>query len=806
MSAPSILAILHRCAQLFIAAQLIISQVDAAEFSREKLDQFLNKYCINCHGSEKPKGDYSLAPFLSKPLKEKASDWHDILERLSEQDMPPRKEKEIPRPDSADYIAAADWLKHELQIIAGETGRLMRRLNRAEYNNTIRDLLLVDVRPADMFPQDLGREGFDNVAEAQSTSPFLLEKYMKAAQQVLSLAIVDRPEPKRIHYQFYPLNKNQVEGKTPLKPSPVSLEKVIGKKPDELGGLKQRVFNLDSYSFSTKEGNGTVRDGKGLHGYEVVMPHDGRGRRALMEFKNELPIGRYKVTVLAYAALAKDWRGQQLPRTGACVMGIEVNGQRVAECNVDVGAEPQTYEFEFQTTAEHTTIVAIPASQPNKQDMPGIPNLIICSAEVTGPLYDKWPPASHRAIFGDDGKRTLDQILTNFITLAFRRPALATEITQYKTIAQKAKNSGASFETAVATALQAVLVSPNFLFIVEDTRPNRELSDHEIASRLSYFLWSSMPDDRLMKLAEAKQLKLPEVLRTQIAIMLQDRKSEALVDNFAAQWTGIRRLHEIAPDPTVFKNWDDDLRSSMREETETFFRYIMRENLSLLNFIDSDFAFVNERLARHYGIPGVQGSQLQKILLKPEYNRGGLLTQASVLTLSSQPTRSSPIFRGKFVVDKLFNRPPPNPPADVPVLPEAPAGNTPKNLREQLALHASDANCKSCHQKIDPWGVPMESYDGIGMWRKLNVEDLTAKLESGESIEGSQGIKTALRQRKSEFVRGFSEKLLTYALGRSLDILDKKHLVTILENLAHRNYEFQELIQQVVTSKSFIEK
>ncbi|HYG77441.1 MAG TPA: DUF1592 domain-containing protein [Planctomycetota bacterium] len=803
MSAPRSL---KRCRLFGLCALLFacLASAHGADMTRGAFDQFLNKYCISCHGAEKPKGDYSLVPLLNKPLKDNLPDWHSVLERLTEQDMPPRKEKTNQRPSTAEYDAASSWLQHELLVAAGNTGRLMRRLNRSEYNNTMRDLLLVDVRPADMFPQDLGREGFDNIAEAQSTSPLLIEKYMKAAQHVLSVAIAPDAEPRRVDLQFFPLNRNQVEAKSPVKPTPAGVEKLIGKKPEELEGSSVRLMSMDNYSFVGGAGNGTVREGKGLHGYEVVLPNDGRNRRAQMDFKNELPVGRYKVVVQAYAEQTRDWRKKELPRTGACIMGLDVNGQRVAECNVDIATEPRTYEFEIQTMVERSAVTIVPASMPNKQDMPGIPSLVLCSARLTGPLYDKWPPASHRAVFGEDPRATMDQQLDSFISRAFRRPALPEEVAYYKSIAQAEIKNGVKPQAALALALQAVLVSPNFLFIIEESRPNGELNDYEIAARLSYFLWSSMPDQRLFKIAAGKQLKKPDVLRAQVAIMLKDPKAEALVDNFAAQWTNIRRLLEVAPDPTVFKNWDDDLRNSMREETEHFFRHVMRENLSLLNFIDSNFTFLNERLARHYGISGVQGSHLQKVELKPEYRRGGILTQASVLTLNSQPTRSSPIFRGKFVVDKLFNRPPPNPPADVPALQEDLASKTPKNLREQLALHAADANCKSCHQKIDPWGVPMESYDGIGAWRELAADDLTATLENGKTIAGPAGIKAALLERKNEFLRGISEKMLLYALGRNLDIRDKKHLTTIIEQVAKRDYLFQELIQAIVTSPPFL--
>ncbi len=769
--------------------------------------QFVKTYCVDCHNAEKMKGDYDVTPLLkTRSVKENIPEWEDVLKQITEQDMPPRKAKEAKRPTDAQYTAMAGWLQKEVALATGNAGRLARRLNRAEYNNTMRDLLGADVHPADIFPQDLGREGFDNVAEAQSVSPLLLEKYLRAAREALAMVIVTQKEPEKLQRHYYPLNRDQRQGKEPTKTLPPDLAATVAVQPEyKQQTLATQVMGLDFGSGSPgKDGKpGPVREGKGPHGYEVVLPHTGNmGRRGQIDFKNSLPLGRYKLVVRAYAEKAKSFKGDVLEPSGACVLGLDVNSIRVEERSVPIAAAPQVFEFEFSTDREKTGLSFGAASSVNKADLPGIPNLIICDAELTGPIYDQWPPAPHRAIFGPDGKWTVDEIISHFLPRAFRRPVTMDEVAKYRAIAEEETKAGASKEEAVNVALQAILVSPNFLFLVEDSRPDRKLNDYEFAARLSYFLWSSMPDADLTALAKSGRIRDPQTLRGQVLRMLRDPKAEAMVDNFAAQWIGFRRLGDIAPDPTVFKTWDEDLRKAMRDESENFFRYVMRENLSVLNFLDSDFTFVNERLARHYGIEGVKGSAFQKVTLKPELGRGGLLTQAGVLTLGSQPTRSSPVFRGKFVVEHLFNRPPPPPPANVPQLDESKVA-TPKNMREQLAQHAADANCASCHVKIDPWGLSMEGFDGIGLARKLSDDEVTGILAEGGKVVGSAGLKKELMARKDLFIRGLMEKTMLYACGRTMTIEDRQQVPQLCAYVAKEGYKFHAMVLAAVFSQPF---
>lgn len=767
----------------------------------------LKTYCVACHGEKKPEGyfnKFNIEPLLAgEKFEQNVNGWRGVLERLEARDMPP-DDKQTKRPSEDDFDKSSVWLRRELARFAPASSHLSRRLNRLEYNNTIRDLLLIDFPAAEEFPQDLGLEGFDNVVEAQSLAPNLLEKYSQAAQESLARAIVSGDKPAPIDARYFPLSSEQWEMKVPIKESPVGLEKVLEKYPRQPKG-DLRVLGT----------GGKVRDGKGAHGYETVIeprsypwpdkPH--------VDINFESPaLGlRYKAKVRAYAELAKDKNGEDVAPTAPCTLTLAVNLRHQARVEIEVGSEPKDYEFDFVANMRHVSLRFSFAN--DARDVRGIPRLVICEVQLIGPVIDSWPPPSHQAIFGPNAngpdangpneKWSMDEVLTHFIERAFRRPATSDEVAAYRALIDDEINAGASQQEAIAIGLQAVMVSPNFLFLVEESRPERRLSDYELATRLSYFLWSSMPDAELFRVAQEGKLNEPATLKAQVARMLQDAKAEALVDSFAVQWLGVRRVNDLTPDSKTFNNWDNDLRWSIQEEPEHFFRYIMRENLSLLTFLDSDFTFVNQRLAKHYGMADVKGLEFRKVDLKPEDNRGGILTQAVVLAVGAQPTRTSPVNRGKFVVDKLFNRPPPNPPADVPKLDETAATSAPKSLRQQLAQHAHDAQCAGCHQKIDYWGLALEGYDGIGARRKVAPEDESADLPDGRSVVGAPGLKEELLRRKNDFIRGLAEKMMLYSLGRTLGFEDKEHIPAIQQQVAASGYKFHSLVEAIVLSDPF---
>lgn len=775
-------------------------------FNPANSSAFFKAYCVACHGATKPEGYFNnlnIEPLLAGgKLAESVTTWQAVLERLEARDMPPDDGKSV-RPGEEDFEKSSAWLRHELVRFTPPRGHWSRRLNRLEYNNTIRDLLRIDYGAADEFPPDLGLEGFDNIVEAQSLAPNLLEKYAQAAQDSLERAIFSGERPPLIDIHYYPITREQWEKKAPLKPSPIDLEQVIGRHEVafDYGGAKTGDVRF-------LVAGGTQREGKGPHGYETVIEHrqhpEKRGAQIHFEWPSPVLGARYKVKVKAYAEPNQDKQGREIPPSGPCILGFFANHRSIARVAVELGTEPKEYEFEFVANSRHHVSLRMNAqAEANGRDTQGVPRLIICEAELIGPFLDSWPPPSHQAIFGPDNSWKTAEILAHFIERAFRRPASADEIATYCSLIDAETAVGTSQQDAILLALQAILVSPNFLFLVEQSRPDGSLSDYELATRLSYFLWSSMPDAELFRLAGEGKLHDPATLREQVTRMLADPKAEALVDGFAVQWLGIRRANDLTPDSKLFPTWDNDLRRAMQEESESFFRYVMRENLSLLSFLDADFCFVNQRLAKHYGLDGVTGLELRKFDLKPEDGRGGVLTQGLVLAVGAQPTRTSPVNRGKFVVDKLFNRPPPNPPADVPKLEENPAGKSPQTLREQLAQHARQTQCAACHQKIDYWGLALEGYDAIGGRRKVTAVDESASLPDGRAVVGAAGLKQELLRRKADFIRGLSEKMMLYALGRTLTFEDKEQIPAIGQQVAADEYRFHTLVKAIVLSDAF---
>jgi hypothetical protein len=398
------------------------------------------------------------------------------------------------------------------------------------------------------------------------------------------------------------------------------------------------------------------------------------------------------------------------------------------------------------------------------------------------------------------------EVITRFATRAFRRPLKPEEAERYLKVYDQAEQDGERFENRIRLVLYRVLVSPHFLFRVEldppDAKPGTSypISEYELASRLSYFLWSSMPDDELLGLAARGELR--QNLEAQVWRLLQDPKSASFVQNFAGQWLTLRNLASASPDPKLFPSFDEELRSAMHRETELFFEAIMREDRSILDFLDASFSFVNERLAKHYGIEGVQGKEFQRVQLPA--NRGGLLTQASILTLTSNPTRTAPVKRGKWVLDQLLNTPPPPPPPDVPEITEE--KQLTGSLRKVMELHRENALCASCHQRMDPIGFAFENYDAIGAWRDRDGKfpiDPSGGLPSGQMFQGPAELKTILKGKKDLFGRCLSEKMLTYALGRGLEYYDKCAVDKILIALEKNRFRFSTLVLEVVKSEPF---
>jgi hypothetical protein len=611
----------------FVLAVLLVgwpTRTDAASadarltFARD-VAPLVSRYCVKCHGGARPRGGLALDKFTDDAsVLKKRWVWEQVADNLRSGDMPPPGKQ---RPSAAEIDTLNNWL----DAVVFQTdcnapkdpGRVtIRRLNRAEYNNTIRDLVGLRFQPADDFPQDDVGYGFDNIGDVLSLPPLLMEKYVAAAEKIV--------------------------------------EKVLA-TPE----ARQRIF--------------------------------------------------------------------------------------------------------FLTT---------------------------------------------------QNEESARQILERFAGRAYRRPITREEIRRLLQFVEMAEKNRDGFETGIALAMQAVLVSPHFLFRVElDPRPNdpkavHPISHYELASRLSYFLWSSLPDDELFELARKKTLREPDVLEAQVRRMLKDPRSRALVDNFVGQWLQLRSLKEFKPDPDLFPTFDDKLRAAMLQETELFFANVLREDRSILEFIDADYTFVNERLAKHYGLAGVKGEQFRRVSLAGT-PRGGILTQAAVLSVTSNPTRTSPVKRGKWILENILATPPPPPPPGVEELKEDKEAVLSGSLRQRMEQHRANPNCASCHQRMDPLGFGFENFDAIGAWRThegKHVIDPSGTLPSGQTFRGPAELRRILKDRQEAFARCLTEKLLTYALGRGVERYDRCAVEGIVKSAARDQYKLSRLLIEIVKSDPFLKR
>jgi hypothetical protein len=722
----------------------------------------LTHYCYGCHG-EKKKGDLDLRVYVDEAsaLKDRGV-FEKMLKNLEAHEMPPENK---PQPTREERERVTSWITEKIlgcDCSKPDPGRVtLHRLNRAEYNNTIRDLVGVDFQPAEDFPQDDVGYGFDNIGDVLAMPPILLEKYLAAADKILAQAIVVDADGGAVTNQF---EATSLDGTAPGGPID--------------NGMRQLA----------REGD--------VH--------------LLFPFPRE---AEYVVRVRAYGEQA----GPEPAR-----MAVSIDGQEIKRFDVTAESDaPQIYETRVALTAGKKKVAAaylnnyVNQKDPNPKNRDR--NLVIDYLELVTPA-DPRPrvlPESHRRIFfcqptpRTEG-RCVRQILARFARRAYRRPVAPEEVERLAKLAELAIHGEKSFERGLQIALQAVLVSPHFLFRGEwQPDPNNPAAVHPInefalASRLSYFLWSSMPDDEL--LAQAERGTLRRNLDAQVKRMLKDAKARALVDNFAGQWLQIRNLKSFQPDKTEFPDFDEPLRSAMQKETELFFEAIIREDRSILDFLDGDYTFVNERLARHYGIAGVRGEAFQKVSLQGT-PRSGILSHASVLTITSNPTRTSPVKRGKWVLENLLASPPPPPPPDVPELKETKEAVLSGSLRQRMEQHRENALCASCHARMDPIGFGLENFDGIGRWRAQDAGfpiDSAGKLVTGELFKGPADLRAILvRSKKDDFIRCLSEKMLTYALGRGLEYYDKCATDQIAKGLAKHHYKFSSLILEVVKSAPF---
>ena len=733
---------------------------------QQQMAPFVKKYCIECHGHDTSEGGIALHNFDSeKSVQKSRKVWEKVLPMLQIEAMPPVEDGRA-RPTHDEFLAVTSWLEDKLFNIdcklERDPGRVtVRRLNRTEYNNTVRDLLGVDFEPANDFPSDDVGYGFDNIGDVLTVSPLLMEKYLDAAEKISETAILATSPGKSRKTQY-------------------------SDKQLKLGGSA-----ADQGEFIGINSDGHVIA-------EHKFPRDGE--------------------YLLRAKAAADQAGNELAK-----MVFAIDGKPVHTVEVKGRRTPDEYEFKLTVSGGQHRFQATFANDFYDKDGKrgdNDRNLYIGWLEVAGPLdlRDEDLPAPHRRLMvarPADGKSAADAARENLRPLlrrAFRRSVADDEVNRFVPLVENAIAQGESFERGMQFAMQAVLCSPRFLFRLEaDSNPNDPKSRHEItpfelATRLSYFLWSSMPDDELLALAERNELRKPGVIEQQVKRMLTDKRSEALVENFAMQWLNLRSLDELTPDPNKFPTYSPQLRNDMLRETGKFFEHVLREDRSTLELLDGRFTFLNERLANHYGLGGVSGEEFRLVSLDKVPGRAGLLTQASILTVTSNPNRTSPVKRGKWIMENILGTAPPPPPPNVPSLEETQKAKPGASLREQLQLHRENAICNSCHRQMDDLGFGFEHFDPIGRWRDKDGQhdiDASGILPSGDKFDGSSELIAILKGRSKQFSRCLAEKLMTYAIGRGLEYFDRCAVDKLLETTAADGYRFSTLITQIILSEPF---
>ncbi len=734
----------------------------------QTLQQFLTKNCVSCHSDKLHTAGLTLEQYRDETgLAAK------IADKLTRGLMPPPG---TPQPSKTEVAMVLSLLEKPTSDFARATPH---RLNRAEYNNTIRDLLGVALRPADEFPLDDAGYGFDNIGDVLSVSPLLMEKYASAARAVSRAAVYGEPVPAK----------------------PAKLVRFIGKKSQDDPTIGALDYSYRGALWATFD---FPADGE----YEFHMRDANYRPRTKSSPRHRDLTTQLGLSDAEKAELAELNRQSDPPVRMVMTLDGKQILTEVVEGNIDFAyAHGESIARVKVKAGEHSFRASYPefADLANVRDnvnTDGRRKIFIDYIDIWGP-YSASPraPDGRQRIFvcAEKTATCASKIIAVLARRAYRRPVTATEQNELERLAATVRKNGDSFDESIRVALQAMLMSPNFLFRAEDT------DQYVLASRLSYFLWSSMPDDNLMRAANAGTLRNPAVLAAQVKRMMADPKSDALVENFVGQWLGLRLLAKRKPDPAHFPTVDDELLDSMREETTLFARAVMREDRSVLDFLDGHFTFVNGPLARFYGIPGINGEAFQRVELDGE-KRGGIVTQGAILTLSSYATRTSPVIRGKWVLENLLGSAPPPPPADVPALEEKNIGTT-VSLRERLEQHRANAACAVCHNQMDPIGFGLENYDASGAWRDAEGKfpiDSSGTMPGGVSFIGPKGLKQVLRGQSELFVGNLAEKMLTYALGRGLEPSDRPAVVRIMQGLGENDYRFSTLVMDIAQSSPFL--
>ena len=757
----------------------------------------LKRYCITCHNDRAKTGGLSFDGVNIANAGDNPEMWEKVLEKLHGNLMPPGGR---PRPDEATHQNLISYLETSIDRAAearSNPGRTeaLHRLNRAEYHNAVRDLLGLDIDISAMLPADDVSYGFDNIAGVQRMSPTLMERYIASALKISSTAVGASPRPPTTDTFLVPPELRQDDR---LKDLPfgtrggTALNYTFPR--DGVYNVRVQLTRYAGASFDEIPAFDEVQrlelslDGTPLHVFELVPAGNSEGRGY-----GPGPNRR---------ALDADWHFRFAAKAG-----------------------PRTVALAF---LNRTPALLENLLEPFQKPVPGGPNgyyttqkgAYLRSIEISGPyeVQGAGQTPSRERIFVCRPSRVSDEIgcakkiLSTLARRAFRRPVAEVDIQTLMSFYMEGRGQG-NFELGIERAVEGLLVSPEFLYRIERepsdgaAGPVYRISDLELASRLSFFLWSSIPDDTLLDVASSGKLRNPVVLEQQVRRLLADARSEALVTNFVGQWLFLRNLPTVLPDPKRDQDFDDDLRQGFRRETELFTSSILREDRSVLDLLTANYTFVNERLAKHYGIPNIRGTHFRRVEIMDD-NRRGLLGHGSVLVVTSFPHRTSPVVRGKWILENMLGTTPPSPPPDVPVLKEKPNPNEEtQSMRQRIAQHRANPACASCHAMMDPLGLSLENFDLAGKWRTVDEAlfpiDASGTLPDGTTFEGPAGLRHVLLNPPDRFVRTLTEKMLTYALGRGLGYYDMPAVRKITRDAARQNYRASSVVLGIVNSLPF---
>ncbi len=738
----------------------------------------IGQYCANCHSTKAKMGGVVLEGLDPAHAGENAGTWERVLRKMRSSQMPPPG---MPRPDaktSSEFIGRLEQTLDRAALANPYPGAPMpHRLNRTEYSNAVRDLLALDTQPGLALPVDESGSGFDNMADLLSMSPALFERYLSTARHVSRLAVGDlKTEVSQEIFDNRPSSGHITD-------------------PDEMpfhsrGGLSVRYYFPVDAEYQFRVNASGAPGGGGPEGkaprYEIRVPVKAGLHTVVATFMKEY----------ARPEVATPATGRRPGGGAAAGAGNPPESPALLDLRVD-GSRLKLFEVPQRGTAPNVTSVTIggPYKTTGRGNTPSRAKIFVCHPQSA---KDETPCAQ--------------TILTTLARQAFRRKPVDSDIVPLLRFYSARRSAGGDFDDGIQDAIEAMLVSPDFLFRVErapkDLAPGSvyRLNGYDLASRLSFFLWSSIPDEALLRAAEQGELNKPAGYKAQFRRMLADPKSQEFAKNFGGQWLYLRTLERSRPDADLFPRFDESLRQAYHKETELFFTKVFRENRSVLDLLDADYTFLNDRLAVQYGIHNVYGSQFRETKLT-DANRGGIIGQGAVLTVTSYPNRTSVVQRGKWVLENLLGMAPPPPPPDIPDLQAKSTDGHKLTMREAMEKHRANATCASCHSRMDPIGFSLENYDGIGTWRSEDSGmkiDSTGKLPDGTPIAGPAGLKKLLCSTyRDQFIETFTEKLLTYALGRSVEAPDRPTVRMIARKAADDNYRFSAFIEGIVESTPF---